>query len=343
MLADATLRQTVQVSVGGRRLRLRFSNAFGGAVLPITAVTVALPVDGRAGVSAIQPGTIRQVTFNGRASVNVPVGALVGVRPARPSPCAPGTNLTVTAYLADAARRPRRSPRTPAPAPRRTCWRATTSTPPDLPGATPTDHWYFLSGVEVRARTPPACRRDRRLADRRPRLHHQRQRPLARPALRPAAARARQRRRAEPGGGRQPGPQRRPRPQRPGPAGPRPPGTERRPVADRVRGRQRHRHGRAERGRPEADRRRPDRRLPADRRPRPRARHPGLRRDAPSVRRQRLRRPGRHPRGGQADGEPLDPHQPPLRRGHRLRRRRPRPGRAAAAPAARSTSATTCT
>src|SRR5262245_33816153 len=55
VLADATLRQTIHTSVGGRFLRLRFSNAFGGAALPLTRVSVALPLDGRAGVSAIQP------------------------------------------------------------------------------------------------------------------------------------------------------------------------------------------------------------------------------------------------------------------------------------------------
>src|SRR5687767_8623479 len=75
VLADATVRQTMRVSVGGRQLRLRFSNAFGGADLPITAVSLALPAGGQAGVSAIQPGTSRSVTFQGRPSVRIPVGA----------------------------------------------------------------------------------------------------------------------------------------------------------------------------------------------------------------------------------------------------------------------------
>ena len=43
VLADSTLRQTVHVSVGGRHIRLRFSNAFGDTALPITAVSVAGP------------------------------------------------------------------------------------------------------------------------------------------------------------------------------------------------------------------------------------------------------------------------------------------------------------
>src|SRR6516162_3596137 len=36
-LADATLRQVVHVSLGGKRLRLRFSNAFGAKPLTILA------------------------------------------------------------------------------------------------------------------------------------------------------------------------------------------------------------------------------------------------------------------------------------------------------------------
>src|SRR5262245_28011147 len=75
VLADATLRQTIRASVGSKQMRLRFSNAFGGAALPITRVSVALPAGGQAGVSAIQPGTTQPVTFHGRSSVVIPVGA----------------------------------------------------------------------------------------------------------------------------------------------------------------------------------------------------------------------------------------------------------------------------
>lgn len=53
VLADSTLRQTVHMAVGGRQMRLRFSNAFGGAALPITAVSVALPA-AWAGLSTVR-------------------------------------------------------------------------------------------------------------------------------------------------------------------------------------------------------------------------------------------------------------------------------------------------
>ena len=63
VFADSTVRQSIHVTVGGRLIRLRFSNAYGGTDLPITDVSVALPVGGQAGVSAIQPRTSHVVTF----------------------------------------------------------------------------------------------------------------------------------------------------------------------------------------------------------------------------------------------------------------------------------------
>ncbi|WP_434443143.1 GDSL-type esterase/lipase family protein [Lentzea sp. E54] len=149
VLADATLRQTVRVTTGGKRMRLRFSNAFGGAVLPLTAVTVALPKDGRAGTGAIQPGTTRRVTFNGRPYADVPTGALVVSDPLD-FPLAPGTNLTVTAYLAHGQAS---GEITSHPGSRTTSHLLTGhhTEAADLPGSTPTDHWYFLSGVEVQS------------------------------------------------------------------------------------------------------------------------------------------------------------------------------------------------
>jgi lysophospholipase L1-like esterase len=149
VLADATVRQTVHTSVGGRHLRLRFSNAFGGAALPITAVSVALPAGGAAGVSAIVPGSSRPVTFNGRSSVVVPVGALMVSDPLD-FPVAPQSNLTVTAYLATGQAS---NNITSHPGSRTSSYLVAGNHvgDDDLVGSTRTDHWYFLSGLEVLA------------------------------------------------------------------------------------------------------------------------------------------------------------------------------------------------
>jgi lysophospholipase L1-like esterase len=149
VMAGATLRQTVRASIGGPEVRLRFSNVFGGAALPLTAVAVARPAGGAAGARAVEPGSGRAVTFGGRPSTTVPVGAQVVSDPVD-FPIAPGENLTVTLYLAHGQSS---DDITSHPGSRTTSHLLAGDhvDAPDLAGATPTDHWYFLSGVEVPA------------------------------------------------------------------------------------------------------------------------------------------------------------------------------------------------
>jgi lysophospholipase L1-like esterase len=147
VLVDTTLRQTVHTSIGGSSVRLRFSNAFGGAALPITAVSVARPAGGRAGSAAIEPGTARPVTFSGRPGISVPVGAQAVSDPVDLDVPA-GSELTVTVYLATGQAS---TAVTSHPGSRTTSHllRGDHHDALDLPGATPVVHWYFLSGVEV--------------------------------------------------------------------------------------------------------------------------------------------------------------------------------------------------
>lgn len=149
VLKDATLRQTVRVTVPGDQLRFRFSNAFGGADLPLTRAAVALPAGGRAGVDGIVPGSSRPLTFSGRPAATVPVGAQVVSDPVRLD-VEPGANLTVTLYLADGQAS---TDVTSHPGSRTTSYllAGDHTGAAALPGATPTDHWYFLSGVEAKA------------------------------------------------------------------------------------------------------------------------------------------------------------------------------------------------
>jgi len=147
VLVDSTLRQTVHVSLGGGLIRLRFSNAFGGSALPITAASIALPVDGKAGVSAIRAGTSRRLTFDGRPSVTVPVDAQIVSDPVA-FPVAAQSNLTVTMYLATGQLT---TSITSHPGSRTTSYMVPGNQvdAPDLSGATTAAHWYFISGVEM--------------------------------------------------------------------------------------------------------------------------------------------------------------------------------------------------
>src|SRR5919202_510394 len=152
VLVDTTLRQTVHVTVGGSKLRGRFSNAFGGAALPITAAAVALPAGGRAGVAGIRPGTGRPLSFGGRPSIVIPGGAQAVSDPV-PFPLASGANLTITAYLATGQAS---TALTSHPGSRTTSYliKGDRHTAMDLPGAMPVDHWYLISGVEVVSSAP---------------------------------------------------------------------------------------------------------------------------------------------------------------------------------------------
>ncbi|MEU0529900.1 SGNH/GDSL hydrolase family protein [Amycolatopsis tolypomycina] len=147
VLDNATLRETAQVTVGGQRIRLRFSNAFGGAPLPLTAVSVARPVSGAAGVSGVVPGSVVPVTFHGKPSTTVPQGAQVVSDPL-PFPVRSLENISVTAYLANGQAS---TSITSHPGSRTTSYLLAGNHVSDLelPGATPVDHWYFLSGIEV--------------------------------------------------------------------------------------------------------------------------------------------------------------------------------------------------
>ena len=150
VLPDSTLRQTIRVSAGAQRVRLRLSNAFGGTELSVASVCLALPSDGRAGVSSIEPGTSRAVTFAGRPGVVVPAGAQAVSDPVD-FPLAAAANVTVTTYLAAGQRAS--GGITSHPGSRTTSFLIPGDHVADqrLAGAVPVDHWYFLGALEARA------------------------------------------------------------------------------------------------------------------------------------------------------------------------------------------------
>ncbi|MDN3516589.1 SGNH/GDSL hydrolase family protein [Aquisalimonas lutea] len=70
-LHQQTLRQVLRVSLGGERLRIVVSNAYGTRPLTIGAAHIAVAASG----SAIVPETGRTITFGGRRDAVVPPGA----------------------------------------------------------------------------------------------------------------------------------------------------------------------------------------------------------------------------------------------------------------------------
>ena len=235
-LADATLRQVVHVSLGGRRLRVRFSNAFGAKPLTILSAHVAMPAGGRRDPGREpQAARVRRAVFG-----DDPARGAGGLGPGR---LRPGPALRPrgdgprqgphgrghrppggTVHLVSSGRRRGRG--------RPTC-RSAARTP----------HWYYLCGVDVDAadaeaaavavlgdsitdgRGSPTDGNGRWTDHLARRLHDE-------PGDRP-------RRGPEPGARRQPPPERRPGPECPGTPGSRRPGPAGRALADRPGGDQR--------------------------------------------------------------------------------------------------------
>jgi lysophospholipase L1-like esterase len=142
-LADATLRQVVRVSLGGRRLRVRFSNEFGARPLTILRAQVATP----AGGAAIRAESQKPLTFGGRSSVTIPVGAPMVSDPIEFG-LAPLSDVAVTIRVKDPT-----DVVTGHPGARCTSYLQAGDVvgEPDLPRAARTPHWYYLRGVEVDA------------------------------------------------------------------------------------------------------------------------------------------------------------------------------------------------
>lgn len=74
-LANATLRQVVRCSIGGKRIRVRLANDFGTSELRVAAVHVAKPRGASGPRGAIDASTDRPLTFADESFAVVPAGA----------------------------------------------------------------------------------------------------------------------------------------------------------------------------------------------------------------------------------------------------------------------------
>jgi lysophospholipase L1-like esterase len=147
-LQNQTVRQIVHVSLGGSRLRVVFTNAFGTRALAIGGAHLALRDKG----AAIAAGSERPLTFSGSPTVTIPPGAVLISDPV--SLTVPRqADVAIDIYLPDdTAASP--SPLTIHTASRQTNYVSSAGKhlgARELPGATPTTSWFFLSRVDVAA------------------------------------------------------------------------------------------------------------------------------------------------------------------------------------------------
>ncbi|WP_404338721.1 GDSL-type esterase/lipase family protein [Sphingomonas sp. MMS12-HWE2-04] len=144
-LADATLRQVVRVSLGGRQLRVRLSNAFGNAPLAIDAASVARSVNNR--TSRIDAAALHRLRFNGSPRVTIPAGAEYWSDPVA-LPVKAGDDLAISLYLPSAPDR-----QTGHPGARATSYlvHGDQVAAAELAGAKTITRWLVIGGVEVDA------------------------------------------------------------------------------------------------------------------------------------------------------------------------------------------------
>jgi lysophospholipase L1-like esterase len=142
-LSQQTLRQVVRVSLGGRRVRVHLSNAFGDGPLEIRAARVARS----AGGDAVDPAGDRPLAFGGEASVTLPAGAEIASDPVDFAV----SGLTKVAISLAFGRTPRAITGHPG-------WRATAylgpgdqARSPRFEGTSSIEHGYVLAGIDVPA------------------------------------------------------------------------------------------------------------------------------------------------------------------------------------------------
>jgi lysophospholipase L1-like esterase len=93
-LNNQTVRMIVRTSIGGRRLRVRLSNAFGNT--PVAVGTAHLAI--RAKESAIVPGSDRSLSFNGKPGCIIGPGVVLFSDPVELN-VPPVTELAVSLYF----------------------------------------------------------------------------------------------------------------------------------------------------------------------------------------------------------------------------------------------------
>ncbi len=148
-LTSNTLRQIVQVSIGGNKLRAKFSNAFGTNPVTMSSIHLALSTGG----STIKTGSDRALTFQGKPSVTIPAGEIVVSDPFD-FDLAPLSDVAVTIDFGDTS-----AAVTGHPGSRSTSYLqpGDSVSEVDLPTAAQTQHWYILTGLDVEANHPSAA------------------------------------------------------------------------------------------------------------------------------------------------------------------------------------------
>jgi lysophospholipase L1-like esterase len=140
-LSNNTLRQVVHATLGGSRIRVQFSNAYGNSAVTINCAHITVS----AGGSAIDTSTDKKLSFGGASSITISAGQEI-YSDALDFNVPPLSNLTVSIYFGTTS-----SNVTGHPGSRTTSYiqAGDAVTAASLPKAVKTDHWYILSRIDL--------------------------------------------------------------------------------------------------------------------------------------------------------------------------------------------------
>ncbi len=149
-LTGNTLRQVVEVSIGGNELRMKFSNEFSESPVEMKKVQIAVSKDS----SAIDASTSKTLKFDGNESVTIPAGEAVYSDPVR-FDLKPRMQLAITIAFGETSK-----DITGHPGSRTTSYlkKGQHAEPnADFSNSVKTDHWYVINTIEVKAEESAAA------------------------------------------------------------------------------------------------------------------------------------------------------------------------------------------
>lgn len=143
-LSGNSLRQIVQVSIGGEQLRLKLSNEFSNGSTEIKSVEIAKALTSGSNAQ-IDEATSRQVYFDGKTKVTMQ-GGQMAVSDVIDFALSPRDNVAITIHYGTCSN----TNVTGHPGSRTASYLATGNTS-DFSSAKVTEHWYNICGIDVMA------------------------------------------------------------------------------------------------------------------------------------------------------------------------------------------------
>ena len=142
-LTNNSLRQIVQVSIGGKKVRLKLTNEFSKEPTEIKAIELSIAKTAGSSGEINEASTV-SLTFNGKQSVTIPAGGMI-VSDAVKFPIGNRENVAITIHYGQTS-----SSVSGHPGSRTTSYLKEGNTT-DFTGAIRTDHWYNIQTLEVEA------------------------------------------------------------------------------------------------------------------------------------------------------------------------------------------------